>query len=357
MSATRATCEEAKAFLPQFAAHALADLEKTSKTVRDALKWDPARAQALAQQQGILPGVLFAYLRASEFLAQMIREAVHIVLPANGEIYRGNGPGAEPISEAECESFRGLPAPVCCFEYPWSIAKGDHDIAAPKRITLVMDGSQMDEPGPSSAEQCHHALIFSIVYNETVGSWDVLDTFIDVDLPLEIELGPVVPGHGRIWGPRGTLRDTFSGEEIPPGPKMERLGGEYLTDLIAVVQACHSLRAGARLERRTEPSSGRRWKFERRGVGGFVYHELRIPVDAAAPAGDRAAAGSHASPAFHVRRAHLRQLASGKLTFVKQCFVGSRAKGFVGKHYKVATSETLVGHRSQVGPSSGLANS
>ncbi|MHB1826423.1 MAG: hypothetical protein ACYCV6_01860 [Steroidobacteraceae bacterium] len=357
MSATRATCEEAKAFLPQFAAHAVADLEKTSKTVRDALKWDPARAQALAQQQGILPGVLFAYLRASEFLAQMIREAVHIVLPANGEIYRGNGPGAEPISEAECESFRGLPAPVCCFEYPWSIAKGDHDIAAPKRITLVMDGSQMDEPGPSSAEQCHHALIFSIVYNETVGSWDVLDTFIDVDLPLEIELGPVVPGHGRIWGPRGTLRDTFSGEEIPPGPKMERLGGEYLTDLIAVVQACHSLRAGARLERRTEPSSGRRWKFERRGVGGFVYHELRIPVDAAAPAGDRAAAGSHASPAFHVRRAHLRQLASGKLTFVKQCFVGSRAKGFVGKHYKVATSETLVGHRSQVGPSSGLANS
>ena len=357
MSATRATCEEAKAFLPQFAAHAVADLEKTSKTVRDALKWDPARAQALAQQQGILPGVLFAYLRASEFLAQMIREAVHIVLPANGEIYRGNGPGAEPISEAECESFRGLPAPVCCFEYPWSIAKGDHDIAAPKRITLVMDGSQMDEPGPSSAEQCHHALIFSIVYNETVGSWDVLDTFIDVHLPLEIELGPVVPGHGRIWGPRGTLRDTFSGEEIPPGPKMERLGGEYLTDLIAVVQACHSLRAGARLERRTEPSSGRRWKFERRGVGGFVYHELRIPVDAAAPAGDRAAAGSHASPAFHVRRAHLRQLASGKLTFVKQCFVGSRAKGFVGKHYKVATSETLVGHRSQVGPSSGLANS
>lgn len=322
VSATRATCEEAKAFLPQFAAHAVADLEKTSKTVRDALKWDPARAQVLAQQQGILPGVLFAYL-----------------------------------SEAECESFRGLPAPVCCFEYPWSIAKGDHDIAAPKRITLVMDGSQMDEPGPSSAEQCHHALIFSIVYNETVGSWDVLDTFIDVDLPLEIELGPVVPGHGRIWGPRGTLRDTFSGEEIPPGPKMERLGGEYLTDLIAVGQACHSLRAGARLERRTEPSSGRRWKFERRGVGGFVYHELRIPVDAAAPAGDRAAAGSHASPAFHVRRAHLRQLASGKLTFVKQCFVGSRAKGFVGKHYKVATSETLVGHRSQVGPSSGLANS
>ena len=337
MTSGSAPGEGAKTFLPQFAAQAVADLEKTAKTVRDAIKWDPARAQILAQQQGLLPGVFSAYLLASEFLAQMIREAVHIVLPPNGEIYRGNGPGAEPISEAECESFRGLPAPVCCFEYPWSIAKGDHDIAAPKRITLVIDGSQMDEPGPASPEQCHHALIFSIVYNETVGSWDVLDTFIDVDLPLEITLGPVVAGHGRIWGPRGALRDTFSGKEIPPGPRMERLGGEYLTDLIAVVQACYSLRAGARLERRTESSSGRRWKFEKRGVGGFVYHELRIPVDATAPAGDPAAGGSHASPAFHVRRAHIRQLASGKLTFVRQCFVGDRARGFISKHYRVDT--------------------
>ena len=335
--------EETKAFLPQFAAHAVADLEKTAKTVGTVLKHDPSRLQLAAVQHGMSPGVFNAHVAACEYLAQTIREAVHIVLPPNGEIYRGNGPGAEPISEAECESFRGLPAPVCCFEYPWTISKGDHDIAAPKRITLVMDGSQMDEPGPSSPGQCHHALIFSIVYNETVGSWDVLDTFIDVDLPLEIELGPVVAGHGRIWGPRGTLRDTFSGREIPPGPKMQRLGGEYLTDLIAVVQACHSLRAGARLEKRTEGSSGRRWKFEKRGVGGFVYHELRIPVDAAVSSGARGAGGgSHASPAFHVRRAHLRQLASGKLTFVKQCFVGDRAKGFVGKHYQVGPSGGLT---------------
>jgi hypothetical protein len=110
--------EGAKTFLPQFAAQAVADLEKTAKTVREAIKCDPARAQILAQQQGMAPGVFSAYLVASEFLAQMIREAVHIVLPANGEIYRGNGRGAEPISEPECESFRGLPAPVCCFEYP-----------------------------------------------------------------------------------------------------------------------------------------------------------------------------------------------------------------------------------------------
>ena len=83
MSAKSAPGEEAKAFLPQFAAHAVADLEKTVKTVRAALKRDPARAQLLAQQQGMRPGVFSAYLRASEFLAQVIREAVHLYLAAH----------------------------------------------------------------------------------------------------------------------------------------------------------------------------------------------------------------------------------------------------------------------------------
>ena len=329
------TAPRAGEFLPQHAAHAVADLEKMAKTMRAVLKRDPSHAEALARQNGLRPGVFEAHTQVSAYLTQMIREAVHIVLPANGEIYRKNGPGAEPVTESECESFRGLPAPVCCFEYPWTIGKGDRDIAAPKRITLIIDGSQVSDARLVGPGQCHHALIFSVVYNESVGSWDVLDTFVDVGLPLEIELGPVVPGQGRIWGPRGALRDMFSGEGIPPGPKTERLGGEYLTDLIAVVQACHSLRAGARLERRTEPSGGRRWKFERRGVGGLVYHELRIRMDAPAPSGDRAAGGTQASPAFHVRRAHIRQLTSGKLTFVRQCFVGDRARGFISKHYRV----------------------
>ena len=330
-------------FLPQYAAHAVADLEKMAKTMREVLKRDPAHAEALARQNGLRPGVFEAHTQVSAYLTQMIREAVHIVLPPNGEIYRKNGPGAEPVTESECESFRGLPAPVCCFEYPWTIGKGDRDIAAPKRITLVIDGSQVSDAGPVGPGQCHHALMFSVVFNESVDSWDFLDTFVDIDLPLTIDLGPVVPGEGRIWGPRGTLRDAFSGTEVPNGPAMWRLGGEYLADLIAVVQACHSLRAGARLEQRTEGSSGRRWKFERRGVGGFVYHVLKIPGEGHGSSGaGTAAGGTHASPAFHVRRAHLRQLASGKLTFVRQCFVGDRARGFISKHYQVGSGGAHV---------------
>jgi hypothetical protein len=326
---------EAREFLPQYAAHAVADCEKTAKEIRVKLADGPAQASLLERAGGFRPGTLKVFMEVNQTLAALIRDAVHIVLPANGEIYRKNGPGAQPVSPAECESFRGLPAPVCCFEYPWTIGKGDRDIAAPKRITLVLDGSQAGHSGPLPPGQCHHALIFSIVFDENVGRFEPVDTFMDVDLPLQVRTHPAVRGREQRWGPRGVLRDLFTGAELPDGPTAQRLGGEYLADLIAVAQACHSLRAGARLVRQTEPSSGRRWKFEKRGVGGFVYHTLKIPGDGRTASGGASAGGTHASPTFHMRRAHLRQLASGKLTFVRQCFVGDRSKGFIGKHYSI----------------------
>ena len=77
-------------------------------------------------------------------------------------------------------------------------------------------------------------------------------------------------------------------------------------------------------------------------MGGFVYHVLGIPGEGHGPSGS-CTGETHVSPAFHVRRAHLRQLASDRLTFVKQCFVGDRARGFVGKHYQVGAGDGYAG--------------
>ena len=119
-------------FIPQYAAQAVIDLEsqaKVAKRLRD------GRHHVLAM------------------LAQIIRDAVHIVLPNRGEIYRPNtGMSSIPTSD-ECASFDGLPAPVSCFEYPWSydfkpdsrlVDFGDEANKATKRITLVIDGKQME---------------------------------------------------------------------------------------------------------------------------------------------------------------------------------------------------------------------
>ena len=46
-------------------------------------------------------------------------------------------------------------------------------------------------------------------------------------------------------------------------------------------------------------------------------------------------AGSHASPRLHLRRGHLRRLATGKVTWVRHTMVGSVDKGVVEKTYAV----------------------
>jgi hypothetical protein len=45
--------------------------------------------------------------------------------------------------------------------------------------------------------------------------------------------------------------------------------------------------------------------------------------------------GSHASPRFHVRRGHIRRLADGRRTWVRQCSVGDASSGIIDKDYRV----------------------
>ena len=46
--------------------------------------------------------------------------------------------------------------------------------------------------------------------------------------------------------------------------------------------------------------------------------------------------GTHASPRWHIRRGHWRNLADGRRVFVRECQVGDMARGGVVKDYEVA---------------------
>lgn len=49
--------------------------------------------------------------------------------------------------------------------------------------------------------------------------------------------------------------------------------------------------------------------------------------------------GSHASPRWHLRRGHWRQLADGRRVFVRECAVGDASRGGVVKDYHVRVGE------------------
>lgn len=298
-------------FLPQYAAQAVIDLEKQAK-----------RLQAH-------PGAHY-YHTAIKSVATLIRSAVHVVLPANGEIYRGNYRGGDRPTADELESFAGLPAPVTCFEYPWTIPKPDDDTgyAAPRRITIVSDGKQNSTVKPLP-ETIFCATIISVIYNEAFKCWQLMDVDIAVAQPLRVDTNDI--GH---WGYFGRVRNLNTGQDFAPNdPVARKAAGEYKPDMTAVIQCCHALRAGATFDERVESSASRKWKFDKRGVGGFTYHVLRLPAAVSRAGG--VPTGTHDSPRFHVRRAHIRKLPTGVLTFVRQCFVGDREKGVVDKHYRM----------------------
>lgn len=140
-------------FLPQYAAQAVVDLEQDVKNIKKAMKGSLAVSSYLLSA------------RSMEGLAGLIRSAVHVVLPPNGEIYRDNQFGGAMPTPAEVQSFEGLPAPVTCFEYPWTHPKQATDpTVGTKRITVVVDYRQLHN-GPLPVD--HHSVqIYSIYYHE-----------------------------------------------------------------------------------------------------------------------------------------------------------------------------------------------
>jgi hypothetical protein len=71
----------------------------------------------------------------------------------------------------------------------------------------------------------------------------------------------------------------------------------------------------------------------RRGKRPLSAHYTLVLADDRAPLGP-SGNGSHASPAMHVRRGHIRRLRSG-FTWVRQCVVGRIKDGNVTKQYAI----------------------
>lgn len=90
--------------------------------------------------------------------------------------------------------------------------------------------------------------------------------------------------------------------------------------------------AGQDKPRKVIPSQRRR--YAKAGVQGWTWHQITIDLERArskAPA----LGGTHASPRWHIRRGHWRQMADGRRVFVRQCQVGDPVRGGVVKDYIV----------------------
>lgn len=116
-----------------------------------------------------------------------------------------------------------------------------------------------------------------------------------------------------------------------PDPAFARQCGEAAAAI--VWRALAILATSAEISER-QIALSRRAPFARDGVRGWVWRQVAIdPERLRATAADLG--GSHASPRWHLRRGHWRQLADGRRVFVRQCEVGDPARGGVVKDYAV----------------------
>jgi hypothetical protein len=90
--------------------------------------------------------------------------------------------------------------------------------------------------------------------------------------------------------------------------------------------------AGATTEQTV--SSLHRPRLASAGIRGWTWHQVEIvPERLVRPSEPQG--GTHASPRWHVRRGHWRQLADGGRVFVRACEVGDPAQGGIVKDYLV----------------------
>lgn len=193
----------------------------------------------------------------------------------------------------------------------------------------MIDGKQMIDTDQDIADR---AVFMSVFFDEVRGEWGLSDGHLSVLTPLKVR------DYGNtVWGLECVVKDLTNDKTLDPeDSETVRLAAQFREDISVVTQCCHALRAGARLEPHTESSMSERRYFEKRGAGGFVYHILRLPAHARPSAdGSGSGNGTHESPRLHVRRAHIRKLQTGTLTFVRQCLVGDPSKGIADKHYEV----------------------
>lgn len=114
-----------------------------------------------------------------------------------------------------------------------------------------------------------------------------------------------------------------------------RIYGEVTTGIVWRALAILS-QVGEITPRSVSPAL--RSKYARAGVRGWTWHQITIDPErlrVKSTPQDGTPGGTQASPRWHIRRGHWRQLAENRRVFVRQCQVGDPARGGVIKDYLV----------------------
>jgi hypothetical protein len=190
-----------------------------------------------------------------------------------------------------------------------------------------------ESPARLPANPCwiEHSPEFCVVF------WQPIDSDIEWLMFALVSKAPSVVAHVAM----GDIINEDGGLSVNIDRKNLRLQSDEKTleDIEKCVGAsAYVAKLFASLESSTieVPLSAGRKMHARQGKGGmFRHYELDLTAARRQAAERQSHGGTHASPAWHIRRGHMRTLKDGRRIFIRSCEVGSKERGVVLKDYVV----------------------
>lgn len=301
--------------LLNYSAHAIDDLFEGAKTFEN-----PADLEKL---QSVL---------ALREMASKLRKSEKFLLPLNGDILEVVG-----MRESYLDLLR-LPYPITALEFPTDPGRNG---GARKCIVLAWTGTDgIDDSRlglPLDEDEVSEIIQFTVFYfSDRQNAWRPTPcTFWFHRNHIELEGTAITKGLGYVHSYPRLFAYIYERFKDDPDGLEDEIHSELKIGMDAVIEFCLTVNC-ENVQQTVIPAAEalNKRRIERENEPFDSYRVLTIP--GAVAGGTNASTGTHASPRLHLRRGHLRRLASGKVTWVRHTVVGDGSKGVAEKTYKVA---------------------
>ena len=296
-----------------YAVHAIADLRQGAAIHGD--DGDPDKAESIQNLLGMA-----SKLKASE----------KFLLPLNGDLLDVSG-----MREDYFDLLR-LPYPVTALEFP---TDPERNGGAKKCVVLCWTGLDgIDETGEYDLDEGSEVIQFTLFYfSDRQNAWRPTPCAFWFHRD-HLELSGTAVSKG--FGHRHLYPSLFDEYYRKFRGDIDALDDQIYLDmkaaLDALIEFCLTVNCENVEQSVLHPSEALNKRREERGGEPFdSYRLLTIPGLSAGEGGGLG--GSHGSPKLHLRRGHLRRLATGRVTWVRHTLVGDAKKGVAEKTYKVTS--------------------
>ncbi len=274
----------------------------------------------------------------------LLNKAEKFILPEWGKIFNDE----EWKLVDDIRYATRLPFPVVAVEFPCTYTMGTahliakKELASTKRIGLAVETEALDALCPNSLGPICRKVnpadgfwVFAVSWSDDAGVWTPPPSAMFLPRSGNSDLPNLDQDNGIALMPLGKSAYSY----YPENERKRRAATDVADEAFAVMHLLVALALDkGRHTTLPAPEKLNKKRAKRKKPPMYEYKVLDIVADVMHPPKEVTHGREghhHASPRMHTRRGHVRKLASGKVTWVRNAIVGKPRRGEVIKQYAV----------------------